>query len=328
MRPLGITMGDAAGVGPEIALRAFLDGDVRDNIIVIGDYSALALCNETLGLNAPLLRIGAPVEMREGYLNVLDLALLSRDEISIGQLSGETGRAACAYVKRATELALTGEIAGIVTLPINKEAVRLTMADFTGHTEYIAALCGGPDVTMMLWSEKLAVTHVSTHVSMRDAVELVKKERVHAVIRLTRDALLGMTASPRIAVAGLNAHAGEHGAFGNEDMLEIAPAVEAARAEGIDASGPIAPDTVFFRTVRGEFDAVVCMYHDQGHIPMKLLDFEGGVNVTLGLPIIRTSVDHGTAFDIAYKGMASTRSYTLAVRMAQSMAAAQNTGRG
>ena len=325
MKPLGVTMGDAAGVGPEIALRAFMDSDVKDNIVVIGDYSALALCNETLNLNVPLTRITSPDRRRVGSLNVLDMALLLRSDILIGQLSAATGRAACEYVRLATELALSGEISAIVTLPINKEAVRRTMPDFTGHTEYIAALCGGPNITMMLWSEKLAVTHVSTHVSMREAVGLVKKERVQAVIRLTRDALIGMTASPRIAVAGLNAHAGEHGAFGREDMLEIAPAVEAAQSEGIYAFGPIAPDTVFFRTVRGEFDAVVCMYHDQGHIPMKLLDFEGGVNVTLGLPIIRTSVDHGTAFDIAYKGVASTRSYVLAVRMAQSMA--QSAGR-
>ena len=323
MKLLGITMGDAAGVGPEIVLRAYQDGDVSKDIVVIGDYSALSLCNDMLRLNVPLRPVTAPSEARDGFLNVLDLALLRQGEIPIGQLSAKTGDAARAYVQRATELALKDEIAGIVTLPINKEAVRLTLPDFTGHTEYIAALCGNPEVTMMLWSEKLAVTHVSTHVSMRDAAELVKKDRVLTVIRLTRDALLGITERPRIAVAGLNAHAGEHGAFGCEDMLEIAPAVQAALAEGIDAYGPIAPDTVFFRTVRGEFDAVVCMYHDQGHIPMKLLDFEGGVNITLGLPIIRTSVDHGTAFDIAYKGVASTRSYAMAVRMAQSMTAAR-----
>ncbi len=320
MKPLGITMGDAAGVGPEIALRAFRDGAVGENIVMIGDYSALVFCNEMMGLDVPICCVSMPNELRNGYLNVLDMALINKNDISIGQLSASTGHAACEYVKRATELALAKEIAGIVTLPINKEAVRLTLPDFTGHTEYIAALCGNPEVTMMLWSERLTVTHVSTHVSMRQAVELVNKERIQAVIRLTMSALIGMTEHPRIAVAGLNPHAGEHGSFGDEELQEITPAVEAARMEGIDAYGPIPPDTVFLRAVRGKYDAVVCMYHDQGHIPMKLLDFEGGVNVTLGLPIIRTSVDHGTAFNIAYKGVASTRSYAAAVRFARSMA--------
>lgn len=321
MRPLGVTMGDAAGVGPEIILKAYQNNEVHEPIVVIGDYSALEVCNSYLHLDVPLHRIQATDRLANGRLNILDMALLSKADIPFGQLSKTTGRAAYEYVKRATELALAKEISGIVTLPINKEAVRLTLPDFTGHTETIAAICGDPKVTMMLWSERLTVAHVSTHVSMRQAVDLVNKDRVKTVIRLTRDALLGITANPdpRIAVAGLNAHAGEHGAFGDEEIREIAPAVDDCRAEGIQAYGPISPDTVFFRTVRGEFDAVICMYHDQGHIPMKLLDFEGGVNVTLGLPIIRTSVDHGTAFDIAYKGMASTRSYVAAVQLANSM---------
>ena len=323
MRSLGVTMGDAAGVGPEIILKAFRDDMVNDHIVVIGDYSAFVLCNEILSLGVPLYRIDAVEKIQDGNLNILDMALLSKDDILFGQLNKRTGYAAYEYVKRATELALLKKIAGIVTLPINKESVRLTISDFTGHTEYIAQMCGDPEVTMMLWSDRLTVTHVSTHVSMRQAVDLVNKDRVQTVIRLTRDALLGMNANPRIAVAGLNAHAGEHGAFGDEEIREIKPAVEAVRAEGIQAYGPISPDTVFFRAVRGEFDAVVCMYHDQGHIPMKLLDFEGGVNVTLGLPIIRTSVDHGTAFDIAYKGIASTRSYVAAVRLAESMVTTQ-----
>lgn len=325
MIPLGVTMGDAAGVGPEIILQAFRDNMVNDHIVVIGDYSALAACNELMSLGVPLHRVHAMNRLRAGNLNILDMALLSKDEIPFGQLSKVTGCVACEYIKRATELALAKELSGIVTLPINKEAVRLTLPDFSGHTEYIAAMCGAPEVAMMLWSERLTVTHVSTHVSMRQAVELVNKDRVTTVIRLTRDALLGKIANPRIAVSGLNAHAGEHGAFGDEEIREIIPAVEAARAEDIEAYGPIPPDTVFLRAVRGEFDAVVCMYHDQGHIPMKLLDFEGGVNVTLGLPIIRTSVDHGTAFDIAYKGIASTRSYVAAVRLARSMTAREAT---
>jgi 4-hydroxythreonine-4-phosphate dehydrogenase len=225
------------------------------------------------------------------------------------------------YVEQATRLALDREVSAIVTLPINKEAARMDRPDFTGHTELIADLCGKHDYTMMLISDKFAVTHVSTHVPMAEAVTLVQKERVHTVIRLTHQALSRLHASPRIAVAGLNPHAGEHGAFGSEDAMEILPAIEAARALGWDVVGPEPPDTVFYRASKGLFDAVVCMYHDQGHIPMKLLDFEGGVNVTLGLQVVRTSVDHGTAFDIAWQGKASTHSFVQAYRFAQKLGA-------
>jgi len=182
---------------------------------------------------------------------------------------------------------------------------------FTGHTELIAELCGQYGYTMMLASQKLTVTHVSTHVSMQEACN-VKKERVLEVIRLTNEAISRFIPSPKIAVAGLNAHAGEGGAFGCQEIDEINPAVEAANEEGINTFGALPPDTVFWRAAKGEFDAVVCMYHDQGHIPMKLLDFEGGVNVTLGLDVVRTSVDHGTAFDIAWQGKASTGSLVAA----------------
>jgi 4-hydroxythreonine-4-phosphate dehydrogenase len=316
---LGVTMGDACGVGPEIALKAFQSGEVARDFILVGDMCAMEYYNGLLGLNVPLRRACGPEDAAEGYLNVLDVGMLEPCDICPGEIGEAAGRAARACVERAVRLALGGRVAAVVTLPVNKEAVRLSDPGFTGHTELIAGLCGVSSYAMMLWSEKLIVTHVSTHVSMEQAVGLVKRKRVLDVIRLTHEALAGMDAGTRIAVAGLNPHAGESGAFGSEESGEILPAVEAARAGGADAYGPIAPDTVFVRAAGGQFDAVVCMYHDQGHIPVKLLDFEGGVNVTLGLQVVRTSVDHGTAFDIAGKGIASTKSYVKAFRLAEKM---------
>jgi 4-hydroxythreonine-4-phosphate dehydrogenase len=201
-------------------------------------------------------------------------------------------------------------------MPMNKEATRLSHSGFTGHTGFIAELCGQDKYTLMLASEKLIVTHVSTHVSLRMAIENVKRDQVFDVIKLTHDVLPKLRPTRRIAVAGLNPHAGENGAFGTEDLEEIAPAVHRARAAGMNVAGPFPPDTIFMDALKGRYDAIVCMYHDQGHIPMKVLDFEGGINVTLGLPIIRTSVDHGTAFDIAYKGIAFTGSLRDACRLA------------
>jgi 4-hydroxythreonine-4-phosphate dehydrogenase len=212
----------------------------------------------------------------------------------------------------------------MVTLPVNKEAVRLTDGTFTGHTELIAKICGQSDFTMMLASEKLTVTHVSTHCSMQDAIDRTTRANVLKIIRLTHDALSRMKPNPQIAVAGLNPHAGEGGAFGRQEIEEIAPAVLDAQSEGIAASGPHPADTVFLKATQGKFDAVVCMYHDQGHVPMKLLDFHGGVNVTLGLDVIRTSVDHGTAFDIAYQGIAKVNSFIEAYDMARRMTTQQS----
>jgi 4-hydroxythreonine-4-phosphate dehydrogenase len=317
---LGITMGDASGIGPEIALMAYKKGEFTHDFVVVGDGAILERCNELLNLQAPLRPIATVEEYAAGALNVLDLGLMAKDDLKIGQISKKTGHAALCYVQRATELALAGAIDAIVTLPMNKEATQLSEPNFTGHTEFIAELCGQRDVTMMLASERLIVTHVSTHVSLQQAIAQVKQERIVKVIELTHEAVRRLRPRARIAVAGLNPHAGEHGAFGREDLEEIAPAIEQARRAGYEVYGPEPGDTVFYRAVvRHAFDAVVCMYHDQGHIPMKLLDFEGGVNVTLGLPIIRTSVDHGTAFDIAYQGVASTQSIAKAFEMAASM---------
>ncbi|MBW3628494.1 MAG: 4-hydroxythreonine-4-phosphate dehydrogenase PdxA [Gemmatimonadetes bacterium] len=320
MKPIAITMGDGNGVGPEIVLRSYAQGELPPASIVIGDAAVLRLCAEIVKAEVPIRSVADPRDAASGALNVVDLGLMTAGDVRIGQVDRLAGEAALRYVERATKLALAGDVSAVVTLPINKEATGLSAPGFSGHTEYVAALCGTEVYTMMLASERLIATHVSTHVSLREAIERVRRDRVLDIIRLTDAALRRLRPTRRIAVAGLNPHAGESGAFGDEEIREIAPAVELARAEGLDVQGPIAGDTIFMQVLKGRFDAVVCMYHDQGHIPMKLLDFEGGVNVTLGLPIVRTSVDHGTAFDIAYQGKAFTGSLAAACEMAARLA--------
>jgi 4-hydroxythreonine-4-phosphate dehydrogenase len=254
-------------------------------------------------------------------LRVVDLGLMRGEDLRPGELDAASGAAARAYVEAATLDALSGSVAGLVTLPMNKEATQLTDPTFVGHTEMIAALCGTDRVTMMLTDGSIGVTHVSTHCSLREAIERVTTERVLAVVRLTHEVLSALVPRPRIAVCGLNPHAGEHGLFGTEDTEHIAPAIAAAQAEGIDAAGPHPADTVFHQAVhRRRYDGIVCMYHDQGHAPMKLLAFDTGVNVSVGLPIIRTSVDHGTAFDIAWTGTAVIDSLVHALAFARRLA--------
>lgn len=310
---LAVTMGDGNGVGPEIALNAFKKGELSsESYAVVGDYSVLDYCNTKLGLAVPLHKMTSLADEEKDALNIYDLGLLKADQITPGQINRDVAAASREYVAEASRMALDNKFSALVTLPVNKEAIRLSDANFTGHTELIADICGQSNYTMMLASDKLTVTHVSTHVSMEQSIKNVKKERVYDVIKLTHDALARFKEQPRIAVAGLNAHSGEGGAFGRQEIDEIIPAIEAANKAGMCCTGAVPPDTVFLRASKGEFDAVVCMYHDQGHIPMKLLDFEGGVNVTLGLKVVRTSVDHGTAYDIAYKNIASTGSLAAA----------------
>jgi 4-hydroxythreonine-4-phosphate dehydrogenase len=313
---VAVTMGDSSGVGPEIILHAFKKGELPEDFIVVGDYSVLDFCNRMLQYEVSLRKASDVADLKRGFVNVLDLGLLREADLKIGELSKLSGHAALKYVEYATNLTLQGKVAAEVTMPMNKEATRLSNPHFTGHTGYIADLCGRDDYTLMLVSEKLIVTHVSTHVSLRRAIESVTRDQILRVIKLTDEVLPKLRKSRRIAVAGLNPHAGENGAFGTEELEEILPAIEKARGEGMEVFGPFPPDTVFMAALKGTYDAVVCMYHDQGHIPMKVLDFEGGINVTLGLPIIRTSVDHGTAFDIAYKGVAFTGSLRDACRLA------------
>jgi 4-hydroxythreonine-4-phosphate dehydrogenase len=244
------------------------------------------------------------------------VAKLGRDEFAWGEVSEACGRAGLEYVRLATQLCLTGQADAIVTAPLNKEAVARTGREFHGHTEFIAELCGVDESRMMLVNDKLCVAHVTTHISLADAVRL-DSERIEKTIELADEAysrLRGKRA--RIAVCGLNPHAGENGLFGSQETTFIAPAIEAACRGGVNCVGPIPADTLFLQAFRGKYDVVIAMYHDQGHIPMKLMDFEHTVNVTLGLPIVRTSVDHGTAFDIAGRNLASADDMKTAMRMA------------
>ncbi len=311
---IALTMGDPAGVGPEIVFKALADPEVAPlaTWIVVGDSRILDLAARVTGLNlaSALVLDAAP-------------ALGGLEDFRVGRLDARCGQAAVEYVRMATEMCLHGAADAMVTAPLNKEAVALSGRPFSGHTEYIAELCGAAESRMLLASEKLATVHVSTHVPLRQACDL-NIDRIVRTIELGHEAmrLLGFE-QPRIAVCGLNPHAGEHGLFGDEDQTAIVPAIEAARAKGIECSGPHAGDTVFLQAWHGAYDLVVAMYHDQGHIPMKLLDFEGTVNISLGIPIIRTSVDHGTAFDIAGKNQADPRSMKQAMRMAARMAAAR-----
>ena len=317
-RLFGITVGDSSGVGPEILLNAFRKSQIEPATVVFGDIEALAYYNQRLGYNVPLHSIGSPAEYQAGPLNVIDSQLLQQLDITPGKLNPKSGQAARQYVIAATQAALAGEIAGMVTLPMNKEATQLSDPQFVGHTELIGSVCGVKDVTIMLASEQLIVTHVSTHCSLAEAIARAKRPRIQTILRMTSDAVSKLIKNPRIAVAGLNPHAGENGLFGREEINEIKPAVEWAQNEGMPVEGPLPPDTLFYLAVRRKkFDAVVCMYHDQGHVPLKLLDFEGGVNIAMGLPIVRTSVDHGTAFDIAGKGLAQTASFVKALEYAE-----------
>ncbi len=306
-----LTMGDPAGVGPEIVLRALADPEISPlaNWIIAGDRRILEMAEYVTGFSF-------------GGAALADTpALGDLNRFAFGKLDARCGKAAVEYVRAAVEMCLDGKADAMVTAPVNKEAVALSGLPFSGHTEYIAGLCGTTESRMLLANPRLAVVHVTTHVALRRSCE-ASKERVARTIEMGRDGmrLLGFE-EPRIAVCGLNPHAGENGLFGEEDREVIAPAIEAARSKGIQASGPHAADTVFLQAFRGAYDLIVAMYHDQGHIPMKLMDFEGTVNITLGLPIIRTSVDHGTAFDIAGKNMADPRSMKQAMRMAAKMAA-------
>ncbi len=322
---LGITMGDAAGIGAEIIVKALEDAHIYEisRPVVFGDKKILERAAKLVDSKLTIRAVAQPAAGGSdfGIIDVVDLDNLPVD-LPFGRLDARAGKAAYEYIKAAVEYAMKQEVHAIVTAPLNKEALHMGGCPYPGHTEILGALTGQKDYSMMLVSGPLKVIHVTTHVSMREACDLIKKERVETVIRLADDTLKLMgIGKPRIAVAGFNCHSGEHGLFGGEDDAEILPAVEAAKALGIDADGPIPPDTVFHRAANlKEFDIVVCMYHDQGHIPIKVLGFATGVNVTVGLPCIRTSVDHGTAFAVAGKGTADSRSMTEALLLGAQMA--------
>lgn len=328
---VALTMGDPSGIGPEITLKAASDPEVRGlaRLLVVGPGEVAHSVRDWLRLPVPLQRVRSVQEaagLPEETIPVWSVTEESPAAFPAGIVNPRSGAAAVLAVETAVKLALAGEVDALVTAPLNKEAMRLAGDHYPGHTEILGALCGRR-ATMLLASPRLRVVHVSVHCSLREAIDRVTRENVLGTIRTAHEAgrQLGYE-RPRVAVAGLNPHAGENGLFGREELEAIAPAVEAARAEGIDASGAWPPDTLFLRAAAGEWDVVVAMYHDQGHIPVKLFGLETGVNVTLGLPVIRTSVDHGTAFDIAGKGIARHESMVEAIRVAVRMVRSREAG--
>lgn len=339
MRIIGITMGDPASIGPEITARALSDPAVYERCkpLVIGDVPVMEEALRITGLTGKLKIHGVKnvedARFQYGTIDVYDMGVVDIKELKRGEVSVMAGNAAFQYVKKVIELAMEKKIDATVTNALNKEAMNLAGHHFSGHTEIYAEYTGTKKYTMMLAHENLRVVHVSTHVSLREACDRVKKDRVLEVIRIADQACkkLGID-RPKIGVAGLNPHSGENGMFGREEIEEITPAIEEAKGEGILADGPVPPDTVFSKARGGWYDIVVAMYHDQGHIPLKVVGFVynheekkwdavAGVNVTLGLPIIRASVDHGTAFDQAGTGLASELSLVnamdYAIRMAE-----------
>jgi 4-hydroxythreonine-4-phosphate dehydrogenase len=327
---LAITMGDPAGTGAELLTRALVQTDILQicRPVVVGDARVLAGACRYTGCTASIQPVtsfdeAAPSEER---IAVLDLQNADPAKLQLGKVSAMAGEAAYQYILTAAQAALSGKVAAMVTSAINKEALNKAGHHFDGHTGLLAHICKAPRVTMMLAADNLRVSHVSTHVSLRQAIERVQPERILEVAELTLKAMqqLGIR-NPRIAVAGLNPHAGENGLFGDEETRFIQPAIETARGKGWDVSGPYPGDTVFFRTLQGEFDAAIAMYHDQGHVAAKMLGIWRGVNVTLGLPIIRTSVEHGTNFDLAGTGKSDPRSLVEAIRMAARLAGSQST---
>ncbi len=333
---LGISMGDPGGIGPEICAKALNEKEMYDlcRPLVVGDAAIMENAVRFSGLELKVVPVEDPQKgtYTLGTIDVLDMANLPLAQLKHKLVTAEQGKASFEYVAKVIELALAGKIDGTVTGPINKAAINAGGYHYAGHTEIYADLTKTRDYAMMLTDRGFRVVHVTTHVSLRDACERIKKARVRRVIDLTDETLkrLGIE-KPRIGVAGLNPHCGEGGLFGNEDDREILPAIEDARAAGIETEGPIPADTVFSKMKGGMYDAVVVMYHDQGHIPMKLIGFQyddktgtwgqmAGVNVTLGLPIVRTSVDHGTAFGKAGEGRANPQSMIEAIRLAAQLA--------
>ncbi len=322
---VGITIGDPAGIGPEIALKSVVDLEVRAvcRPILIADAGALANQAARLGLacDYPVV-IETELDLKENHpVAVFDTGSHA-EGAQWGQLSAVAGRAAISFIEAGARLCLEGRLNALATAPINKESLRLAGSVFPGHTEMLASLCGVSDSLMCFFAGDLRVILLTIHTSLSDAIKAITKERVRdALVLADRELRRFGLARPRIAVAGLNPHAGEHGLFGQEEILEIIPAVEWCRQEqGIDVYGPFPADTLFVRAARGEFDAVMACYHDQGLIAVKCLAFGEAVNVTLGLPIIRTSVDHGTAFDIAGRGIADPGSMIEAIKLAARLA--------
>jgi len=329
---LGLTMGDPAGIGPEICLRALREPSVlaASVPVLFGDAGLLRRLAKT-GFPANLARVVSLAEFNASSAPttpvVVDCAALDTDHLEPGKVSATCGKAAYIYIEHSIRAALAKQIDGVVTGPIHKEALRLSGVNYPGHTEIFTALTGAKRSCMMLYSDKITVSMVTTHVGYHEVPGKLSVARVLDVIELTAEAMGWMLRrQPRIGVCGLNPHAGEHGLFGRGEEEEfVGPAVAEAKQRGIDATGPLVPDAAFTAEGRRQFDAFICLYHDQGHIPFKMLAFNTGVNTTLGLPIIRTSVDHGTAFDIAWQGKADPTSLYSAIHIAAKLAAGRTT---
>ena len=324
--PIAITFGDPSGIGPEIIAKVFNEPNGLPPMVVVGDAGVLARAARLLDLPVVVRRADAPegALFQPGVIDVIQPADRLPDDLPIGRIDARSGRAAYESIRHAIELARAGRVRAITTAPINKEALRAAGITYPGHTEMLADLGGAPgEVAMMLMNGELRVVLVSVHIALRSVMDAITIDRELATIRLANGAARSLNvAQPRVAVAGLNPHAGENGLFGREDLDVIVPAIARACNEGIDATGPWPGDTVFMRARLGEFDVVVAQYHDQGLIPVKYLGVDRGVNITLGLPFVRTSVDHGTAFDIAGRGVADPSSLREAIRQAVALTSA------
>lgn len=322
---IAVTMGDPAGIGPEIIIKALAEGELSGTkAVVIG---CAATFRRILGSDiTPVAELRIIDEVSQAYfapgvINVIDEPLANPDALVPGKVQKEAGDLAYRCVKRATELAMAGQVHAIATAPLNKEALHSAGHIYPGHTELLAKLTHSRDYAMVLYTDKLKVIHVSTHIALRKFLDTLSHERVETVIQMA-DTFLRRVGydNPRIAVAGVNPHAGENGLFGDEEIKIVGPSVEKMKAKGINVTGPCPPDTVFLQTYEGMYDMVVAMYHDQGHIPLKLMGFYDGVNITAGLPFIRTSADHGTAFDIAWTGKAKSESMAISIQLAVQLA--------
>ncbi|MEN4890295.1 D-threonate 4-phosphate dehydrogenase [Erwinia billingiae] len=322
---IAITMGDPAGIGPEIIIKSLAEGELSGApAVVIGCASTLRrimAMGITPQAELRVLDRVADAHFAPGIINVIDEPLADPDALQAGVVQVAAGDLAYRCVKRATELAMAGEVQAIATAPLNKEALHSAGHLYPGHTELLAKLTDTKDYGMVLFTDRLKVIHVTTHIALRKFLDTLNRDRVETVITMA-DTFLKRVGfeNPRIAVAGVNPHAGENGLFGDEEITLVGPAVEAMKAKGLTVTGPCPPDTVFLQCYEGQYDIVVAMYHDQGHIPLKLLGFYDGVNITAGLPFIRTSADHGTAFDIAWTGKAKSESMAISIQLAMQLA--------